>query len=306
MVFSYQLLEVCTARNLQAIAPVPLVAGDSMYIGIPWTESIKKESLESRASLVARRLYHGQLLHAITFAKATAQKVLWVVAEDVPHDSGPVSHQADLVKQQTRWLQLHDRQTAGILGLFPLIAGMPTRFTETYDRDARVFKHATATLVGWGLSPADVLRIEASDEPEVALQDCPSFLAARLTSPPRHLTDGIVLIRPTTRSWTLRSLRVQRRGFHVAPDFFGTAHAYCGTTLAPCKGDLLHWSATPTPDSRLRAYIIRSRVKAADDILLVQPYSPQLFRQPKAPGPTLLLARQQGRVSHIYRTKKLV
>lgn len=70
MVFSYQLLEVCTARNLQAIAPVPLVAGDSMYIGIPWTESIKKESLESRASLVARRLYHGQLLHAITFAKA--------------------------------------------------------------------------------------------------------------------------------------------------------------------------------------------------------------------------------------------
>ena len=221
----------------------------------------------------------------------------------VPHDSGLVSHQADLAKQQTCWLPLHDRLTAGILGVFPLIAGMPIRFTETHDRDVRAFKHATATLVGWGLSPADVLRIEASDEPEVVLQERPSFLAARLTSPPSHLTDGIVLIRPTARSWTLRSLRVQRRGFHVAPDSAGTAHAYCGTTLAACKGDLLHWSATPTPDSRLRAYIIRSRVKAADNILLVQPYSPQLFRQPKAPGPILLLARQQGRVSHISRTK---
>ena len=239
--------------------------------------------------------YHAQILHAITFAKATSQKILWVVARDTPQEASNYQNKADLQKQQERWLELHDRQTAGILGLFPLIEGMPVRFTETYDRGANAFKHATGLLTGWSLSDVDVAKIDASDDPEIVLQDCPAFLLVRLTAPPPDRPDGTIEVRPATRVWKLKALQVRRRGFHVAPDFAGTAHAYCGSTLRACKGDLLHWSATPTSESMLRAYIIRSRVKAADDILLVQPYSPHLFRQKKAPGPRLLLARQQGK-----------
>ena len=38
----------------------------------------------------------------------------------------------------------------------------------------------------------------------------------------------------------------------------------------------------------LKAYIIRSRVKTNTNMLIVQPYSPHLFRQGLLPGPGLL------------------
>ena len=39
----------------------------------------------------------------------------------------------------------------------------------------------------------------------------------------------------------------------------------------------------------LRAYIISSRAREHEKILLVQPYSPELFRQSTLPGPDLLM-----------------
>ena len=39
----------------------------------------------------------------------------------------------------------------------------------------------------------------------------------------------------------------------------------------------------------LRAYIIVSRIKEAESMLIAQPYSPHLFRQGMLPGPELLL-----------------
>lgn len=76
------------------------------------------------------KVLYAQLLHAVTFAKATGKKILWLVARDMPHDS--TGHGIEtLRKQQQQWLQLHDRSTAGILGMLPLIEGMPIRFTRT-------------------------------------------------------------------------------------------------------------------------------------------------------------------------------
>ena len=45
----------------------------------------------------------------------------------------------------------------------------------------------------------------------------------------------------------------------------------------------------PCHQDMLRAYVINSRVEDAGRLALVQPYSPQLFRQGNLPGPTLLL-----------------
>ncbi len=54
-------------------------------------------------------------------------------------------------------------------------------------------------------------------------------------------------------------------------------------------GDLLPWWKKPQHADMLKAYIIKSRVRLAGKLLLVQAYSPHLFRQGNLPGPQLLL-----------------
>ena len=238
--------------------------------------------------------YQAQLNHAIVFAKSVRSKILWYLAEDWLQDSGAVASKEELQRKREKWLELHDKQTAGILGLLPLIRGMPVRFTESYNRELGAYKHATGKLIGWGISPAELARLDNDPDPEMVLRECPTFLRVKLTHPTKLEPNGLVDVRPCTRPWRRGNLQIYRRGFQIGPDFAGTAHAYCGSTLRACKGDLLHWTAPPTADSRLRAYIIRSRVRAADDLLIVQLYSPCLFRQALAKGPRLLLQRQLG------------
>ena len=94
------------------------------------------------------------------------------------------------------------------------------------------------------------------------------------------------------KSWTLDkagAVKIKRFGFPVVPDFGGTAHAYCGTTLDAALGDLLPWHQKPRLEDMLKAYIIKSRVKKAEHIFIAQPYSPHLFRQGVLPGPQLML-----------------
>ena len=57
-------------------------------------------------------------------------------------------------------------------------------------------------------------------------------------------------------------MKILRSGFPIVPDFGGTAHAYCGSTLDACIGDLRQWTAAPRRDDALRAYIILSRARA--------------------------------------------
>ena len=70
------------------------------------------------------------------------------------------------------------------------------------------------------------------------------------------------------------------------------------------KGDLLEWHHTPTMDGMLRGLIIKSRVKRTEDFLLVRPHSPALFRQGAAPGPQMLLQRQQQKIKSEGELKK--
>ena len=143
---------------------------------------------------------------------------------------------------------------------------MPVRFTESYNRELGAYKHATGKLIGWSISVTELAPLGTDPDPEMVLRECPTFLRVKLTHPTKLAPNGLVDVRPCTRPWRRGSLQIYRRGFQLGPDFAGTAHAYCGSTLQACKGDLLHWTAQPTADSRVRAYIIRSRVRAADDI----------------------------------------
>ena len=105
--------------------------------------------------------------------------------------------------------------------------------------------------------------------------------------------DGpIKYLPPRVEEWSrdaANKAKVKRIGFPVVPDFWGTVHGYCGTTLEATQSDLLEWYKKPTHDDMQKAYINESRVSTIDKLLIVQPYSPQLFRQGELPGPALLM-----------------
>ena len=114
--------------------------------------------------------------------------------------------------------------------------------------------------------------VRNSNDSEIVLPKLPLSLQIEVTK-----SDGSTFVfdlKPEYVIWSRDgqgNAKVKRRGFRIIPDFAGTAHAYCGETLDRCKGDLLEWNHTPTMDGMLRGLIIKSRVKRAEDFLLVRP-----------------------------------
>ena len=103
---------------------------------------------------------------------------------------------------------------------------------------------------------------------------------------------------PKIRTWTRDQsghAKVRRIGFALAPEFGGTIHSYCGDTMDAALLDLLEWHRRPTMEDMHKAYVGKSRTRQSDHLLIVQPYSPHLFRQGELPGPTILMKvlRQQ-------------
>ena len=91
--------------------------------------------------------YHALICHAVQFAQATSQRVLWCVAQDWPLTAeDKAMTPEELQKNREAWLTTHDRRTAGIMGLLPLVRNMPIRFTDTVDRDKKALKHSGGVL----------------------------------------------------------------------------------------------------------------------------------------------------------------
>ena len=86
-----------------------------------------------------------------------------------------------------------------------------------------------------------------------------------------------------TKTWNPnpknKQVYVRRYGFPIVPDFGDAAPAYSGDELKTVIGDFMHWNHIPNLDIAISACIVRSRVRCLDDLLIVQPYSPMLFRQ---------------------------
>ena len=241
--------------------------------------------------------YHALICHALHYAKTHKKKVYWVVCLDWPLIAE--EEELDIDKLQSlrlQWLGYHDQQTGGIMGMLPLVQDMPLRMTATFYHGAlRLYKHRDCIFRGCELEEKQVEEVQAVQEPEVVLTKQPKKLFLEFLD-----SDGIPFVHalePTYVTWSRDkggNAKVQRKGFTVMPDFAGSAHGYCGSTLTQAKGDLLEWHRCPTLEGMLRAYIIRSRVRAVDQLLLVQPYSPMLFAQGTLPGPALLLQAQKG------------
>ena len=59
---------------------------------------------------------------------------------------------AALDAKHRRWLEFDDQKTGGIMGLLPLIKGLPVRLTEHVDRGKGLFKNTKCKIHGWTLN----------------------------------------------------------------------------------------------------------------------------------------------------------
>ena len=159
-----------------------------------------------------------------------------------------------------------------------------------------IFKHTRGILREWEITEEESKRIESLTDWEIVLRQRPTKLYIEVPTGTRLMpTIGgrkIYTLTCQVKPWSLDkagAIKLKRFGFPIVPDFGGTAHAYCGSTLDAAIGDCLSWDERPRREGMLRAYIIKSRVREAENMLIVQAYSPHLFRQGMLPGPQLLL-----------------
>ena len=59
---------------------------------------------------------------------------------------------AALDVKRRRWLEFHDQKTGGIMGLLPLIKGLPVRLTEHVNRNKGLFKNTKCKIHEWSES----------------------------------------------------------------------------------------------------------------------------------------------------------
>lgn len=219
------------------------------------------------------------------------------------------------------WLLLHDVQTGGIPGLLPLCAEMPVKLTDNICRDEKISEHTVGRLKEIVLSEAMAAQVgesipstsgqvdareahppaaghEELRELEIIPPGLPGGFVVEVAE--GHAEPHMHFLKPETVTWHRNKFEqapVRRRGFQLAPDFAGTAHAYCGDTLEKSEDDFLERQKLPTLEMMQRSYIIRSPVQSIDKCMIVRPYLPVLFNQGTLPGPELLLQRQRGKLT---------
>ena len=93
---------------------------------------------------------------------------------------------------------------------------------------------------------------------------------------------GIAKLKPTYVVWALDkgwTHKIERHGFTIASDFSGTAHSFQGANPDAAIVDCNAWNVMPSRKDQLTGYMCVNRIETADSLCVVQPFSPQLFRQ---------------------------
>ena len=180
---------------------------------------------------------------ATLFARLRSRCIHWVVAEDQPlhRDDQALSEDA-LNEKRSRWLTYQDQRTAGMMGLLPLVLGLPVRLTETVNRGLKLFKHRRGTVAGWTLHPDESSEVEGGER---RLQHQPLCIYVKFEGGEWQISDlepGVYPLQPSSRPWLLSEgtkMKAKRTGFFIVPDFSGTAHMYQGSTEKAVIADCL-------------------------------------------------------------------
>ncbi|CAK9031745.1 unnamed protein product [Durusdinium trenchii] len=311
----------CKSASCQALATEWEVAAAAKQRPEPWETRRRRECQVCQQERHRRRIVgknqqaekflYQPFAHGLNAAKYIAanlrarrvaalegKTLLWVVAQDQPLFHMDTD---DIFEQRARrenWLQRHDQATGGIVGLLPLLRGMPVRITQTLPdlKQFGLFKNTRGTLWNWTLHPTDRQGIAQSPAPDIVLQDLPVALYVQIADATwtqhRDLPPGVAILRPVVQQWQLEThgkATIARRGFPVACDFSGTAHSFMGSTLPACTLDLGMWDSTPSREAQLSGYMCLSRVKQISDLCIAQPFSPNLFTNGDLIGPQTLL-----------------
>ena len=242
-------------------------------------------------------------LRSLQFASLHQRQLLWVRAMDQPVGEDDQKLHGDQLQQaRRRWLQLHDQQTGGVPGVFPLVLGLPVQFTCTYAREDHIFKFTRGRVVGWQLQPEDEAATCTADA-EIVLHRLPNHILVEIADAAfqqqKGLPPGVYCVKPRTVRWArdkAGSAQVKRTGFVLTASFSGTAHSYTGATLPKAIVDCLDYANKPRKEDMTKSYVCLSRVRRADDLLVSQPFSPILFNLGAMPRPHLLLKRLRGSI----------
>ena len=115
-----------------------------------------------------------------------------------------------------------------------------------------------------------------------------------------ELPEGIFPLKAVTREWELNKAtqtKVSRKGFTLVPNFACTGFMMQGETLNAELADCGDITALPGLTEMLTTYVILSRVRKADGLLLMRAFSPYLFRLGMPTGPYCLLKLLRKRFS---------
>ena len=148
-------------------------------------------------------------------------------------------------------------------------------------------------MIGWELHPADRLR---KDGAERFLDYQPLCIFVKFENAEwevdKRLGQGVWPLYPVERTWTLNEnsgTKIRRKGFALLPDYASTAFMIQGATLragiADC-GDVVDFGGL---SELMTTYVILSRVKSANGLLLLRAFCPNLFQMGALPGPFCLL-----------------
>ncbi len=104
------------------------------------------------------------------------------------------------------------------------------------------------------MEEAETLRLVAVTDKEIVFMRRPLKLFIEVPTATAKLPSiwgkPIYTLRLQKKQWSLDKqgfVKVNRWGVPLVPDFGGTAHAYCGTTMEGAMGDLLPWWKRNTP-----------------------------------------------------------
>ena len=78
----------------------------------------------------------------------------------------PHTSRESLERRQRQQLQYSDDQTGGVMGLMPLVIGMPMWCSDVADRKRTLCKHTRIKLVGSNIQPEDACVVEACTDAE--------------------------------------------------------------------------------------------------------------------------------------------
>ena len=235
-------------------------------------------------------------VRAAAYARRTKQRIVWSPATDYATVEC-LSSDPELMKKKEEWLQLHNRKCAGLWGMVPLVKGMRVALIDHLDRsDKCLLRGSCGELMGWVLEDGESLPKRGV----AVLKRPPKALIVKFDNAEWILEGmceaGTYPVKVAKKTWFVDEnrmcpvLRVSRTQTPVGPDYARTAYSTQGLTLDAAMVDLCFDENTdPTT-----AYIAMSRVRCADDILIMQAFNINIFRQGIPIGPAMLMKYLRG------------